>query len=83
MISEFFLDIIFNLVSGMLSAAPDITFSVETSAFQYFVDILKVAYEFDVLTAMKYGAEPRSDIAAYQFLSGVGKYEFLRFSRIF
>lgn len=32
------------------------------------VDILKVAYEFDVLTAMKYGAEPRSDIAAYQFL---------------
>ena len=43
MISEFFLDIIFNLVSGMLSAAPDITFSVETSAFQYFVDILKVA----------------------------------------
>ena len=43
MITEFFLDIIFNLVSGMLSAAPDITFSVETSAFQYFVDILKVA----------------------------------------
>lgn len=43
MITEFFLDIIFRLVSGMLSAAPDITFSVETSAFQYFVDILKVA----------------------------------------
>lgn len=43
MITEFFMDIIFELVSGMLSAAPDITFSVETSAFQYFVDILKIA----------------------------------------
>lgn len=43
MISEFFLNIIFKLVSGMFSVVPDITFSVDTTAFQYFVDILKVA----------------------------------------
>ena len=43
MISEFFLNIIFKIVSGMLSVVPDITFSVDTSAFQYFVDILRVA----------------------------------------
>lgn len=31
-------------------------------------EILKVAYYFDELTAMKYGEEPQSDIAAYQYL---------------
>ena len=31
-------------------------------------EILKVAYYFDELTAMKYGEEPQSDISAYQYL---------------
>ena len=41
MISEFFLNIVFGLVSGFFSLMPDITWSVETTAFQYFMDILK------------------------------------------
>ena len=32
------------------------------------VEILKVAYMYDVKTAMKYGEEPYSDIAAYKYL---------------
>lgn len=32
------------------------------------VEVLKVAYMYDVMTAMKYGDEPKSDIAAYRFL---------------
>ncbi len=32
------------------------------------VETLKVAYNFDVLTAMKFGEDPRSDIAAYKYL---------------
>ena len=32
------------------------------------VDILKVAYQYDVLTAMKFGRDPLSDIAAYRFI---------------
>lgn len=32
------------------------------------VDILKVAYAYDTLTAMKYGEEPKSDIEAYKYL---------------
>ena len=32
------------------------------------VEVLKVAYMYDTLTAMKYGDEPHSDIAAYKFL---------------
>lgn len=43
MISEFFLNIIFGIASGALSAAPDITFSVDSSVFEFFVDILKMA----------------------------------------
>lgn len=43
MISEFFINIIFGLVSGMLESAPVIEWSVETSSFQYFLDIIKVA----------------------------------------
>lgn len=31
-------------------------------------EILKVAYFYDVLTAMKFGEEPMSDIAAYRYL---------------
>ena len=43
MISEFFLNIIFGIVSGMLEVLPDITWSVDTSAFSYFIGILQVA----------------------------------------
>lgn len=32
------------------------------------VDILKVAYFYDTLTAMKLGEEPKSDIAAYKYI---------------
>ncbi|MBR1470014.1 MAG: HD domain-containing protein [Lachnospiraceae bacterium] len=32
------------------------------------VETLKVAYLFDTMTAMKYGEEPQSDVAAYKFL---------------
>ena len=32
------------------------------------VETLKVAYVFDMMTAMKYGEEPQSDIAAYKYL---------------
>lgn len=43
MISEFFLSIVFNIVSTMLDALPDVSWSVNTSAFGYFISILKVA----------------------------------------
>ena len=43
MIGEFFLNIIFGLVTGFFSLMPDITWSVDTSAFTYFLSILKVA----------------------------------------
>ena len=43
MIGEFFLNIIFALVSGFLSLMPDFTWSVDTSAFEYFLTILKIA----------------------------------------
>ena len=32
------------------------------------VETLKVAYLFDTMTAMKYGEDPQSDVAAYKFL---------------
>lgn len=43
MISEFFLNIIFGIVSGFFNLMPDITWSVETTAFEYFLDILRFA----------------------------------------
>lgn len=43
MISEFFLNIIFSLVSGMLNLLPDISWSVETSSFTFFLDIIRIA----------------------------------------
>lgn len=42
MISEFFLNIIFNIVSGMLEFLPEVSWSVDTSAFGYFLDIVRV-----------------------------------------
>ena len=43
MISEFFLNIMFGFVSGFFNILPDFTWSVETTAFEYFLSILKVA----------------------------------------
>lgn len=43
MITEFILNIIFNIVSGFFNLLPDVTWSVETSAFQYFMSILQIA----------------------------------------
>lgn len=43
MISEFMLNIIFNLVSGMLSILPDISWSVDLSVLQPFFDLVSVA----------------------------------------
>lgn len=45
MISEFFLNIVFNLVNGMLLLLPDISWSVESSAFEFLLSFLRcVAY---------------------------------------
>ena len=43
MISEFFLNIVFGLVFGMLELLPDISWSVETSAFQFLLSFLRCA----------------------------------------
>lgn len=43
MISEFFINIIFSLVTGMLEILPDLEWSVDTSAFGYFLDTVRVA----------------------------------------
>ena len=43
MISEFFLNIIFALVSGMLTMLPEITWSVNAAAFEPFLNIIRVA----------------------------------------
>ena len=42
MISEFFINIIFGIVTGLMSLLPDIQWSVDTTAFQYFLDVIKV-----------------------------------------
>lgn len=47
MIGEFFLDIVFGIVSGIFDLLPDFSWSVETTAFEYFMDILSlVGYIF-------------------------------------
>lgn len=43
MISEFMLNILFNLVSGMLSVLPDVSWNVDLSALQPFFDLISVA----------------------------------------
>jgi len=42
-ISEFMLNILFNLVSGMLSILPDISWNVDLSVLQPFFDLISVA----------------------------------------
>lgn len=47
MIGEFFLNIVFGIVSGIFELMPDFSWSVETTAFEYFMDILGlVGYMF-------------------------------------
>lgn len=43
MISKFLLDIVFGLLNGMFALLPNISWSVETSAFGYFLSIIRVA----------------------------------------
>ena len=43
MISEFFLNIVFNIVTGLFEAAPDVTWSVDTGFFGYVNDFLSIA----------------------------------------
>ena len=43
MIGEFFLNIVFGIVSGFFDLMPEIVWDVNTTAFQYFMDILKFA----------------------------------------
>ena len=41
MVSEFLIDIIYNIVSGLLSLLPDVSWSVDSSVFSYFIGILQ------------------------------------------
>ena len=43
MIVEGLLTLIFGIVSGFFSLLPEVTWSVDTSAFSYFMSILRVA----------------------------------------
>ena len=43
MIGEFLLNIVFNIVSGFLSLLPSIDFSVDSTVFEYFLGIVRVA----------------------------------------
>lgn len=43
MISEFFLNIVFNIVSGMFALLPDFSWNVDSSVFSHIMDILKFA----------------------------------------
>ena len=43
MISEFFLNIVFGITSGLFSLLPDFSWNVDTSAFSYLLSVLKIA----------------------------------------
>lgn len=43
MISEFIIDILFSILSGLLSILPDISWSVDVSRFSTFFQIIGVA----------------------------------------
>lgn len=42
MVSEWFLNVIFNFLSGFLDLLPDISWNVDSSAFSYFLDVVRV-----------------------------------------
>ena len=43
MITEFFLNIVFGIVSGFFSLLPNFSWSVDSSAFSYMMSIFQVA----------------------------------------
>ena len=43
MISEFLLNIVFDIASWLLGLLPEINFSVDSSAFEFFLGIVQVA----------------------------------------
>lgn len=43
MITEGLINIFFGIVSGIFTLLPEVSWSVDTSAFEYFLSILKVA----------------------------------------
>lgn len=43
MITEGLINIFFGIVSGFFTLLPEVSWSVDTSAFEYFLSILKVA----------------------------------------
>lgn len=43
MITEFLLNIIFALVSGMFELLPDISWNVSSSVFSYFLNVVSIA----------------------------------------
>lgn len=43
MLSEFILDIIYDIVSWLLGLLPEISFSADSTAFQYFIGIIRVS----------------------------------------
>ncbi len=54
MIGEFFLNIVFGIVSRFFALLPEISWDVETSAFSYFLSILQVAgYMFPWNTVLR------------------------------
>lgn len=43
MVTEFIIDLVYNIVSGLLSILPDISWDVDSSIFSYFIGILQAA----------------------------------------
>ena len=43
MITEFLLNVVFNIASGFFAMLPDFSWDVDSSAFTYFLSILQVA----------------------------------------
>lgn len=55
MISEFLLNIAFGFVEGLLNLLPDISWNVNSTAFDFFMGILKVAgylFPWDTVVAI-------------------------------
>lgn len=53
MIGEFMINIVFEIAAGVLSMTPDISWSVDTTSFEYVSDILRVAgYLFPMKTVV-------------------------------
>lgn len=42
MISEFFINLVFDIVEGLLTILPDISWSVESSFFDYLISFIKM-----------------------------------------